>query len=140
MKKQTKIALSILATAALAGCASAPTPADLDKMAAAVVKASFRDEGIVKTAVLDPEEVNVACTEADVAGQPLSTERLTELQNAQLKTIKWPANGNYMGDWKKMMKKPQMVAIATTATRSCQLKSLLAPLARVCWVTARRVA
>jgi len=101
MKKQTKIALSILAAAALAGCASAPSPADLDKMAAAIVKASFRDQGIVKTSVLDPEDINVACAQADVAGKPMSTERMTELQDAQLKTIKWPADGKYMGDWKK---------------------------------------
>lgn len=101
MKNRTTLGLSLLAAAALAGCASAPSSADLDKMAAAIVKSSFRDQGIVKTSVLEPEEINVACAEADVAGKPLSNERMTELQNAQLKTIKWPADGNYMGDWKK---------------------------------------
>ena len=54
MKKQHLIALSLIAAAALAGCASAPSSADLDKLAADAVKSSFRDEGIVKVSVLNP--------------------------------------------------------------------------------------
>ena len=104
MKKQHKFALSLLAAAAVvAGCASTGTTtssADLDKMTAAVVKSSFRDQGIVKTSVLDTDETLKACSAADVAGKPLDEKTALALQAANLKTIKWPANGKYLGDWK----------------------------------------
>ena len=101
MKKQNQIALSLIAAAVVAGCASAPSSADLDKMAAAIIKSSFRDEGIVKVAVLAPEEINTVCSAAQVAGKPLDQDTAMALQATQLKTIKWPADGNYLGDWKK---------------------------------------
>jgi len=101
MKKQHQIALSLIAAAVVAGCATVPSSADLDKLAADAVKSSFRDQGIVKVSVLAPEEINTACSAAEVAGKPLGQDVATALQNAQMKTIKWPVDGQYMGDWKK---------------------------------------
>jgi len=101
MKKHQKIGLSLIAAVVVAGCASAPGSSDLDKMAADIVKRSFRDQGLVKVSVLTPEEINTACSAADVAGKPIDPDQAIALQNAQLKTIKWPADGNYFGDWKK---------------------------------------
>jgi len=101
MKKQHQFALALISAAVVAGCATAPSSADLDKLTADIVKSSFRDQGIVKVSVLNPEEINTACSAAEVAGKPLDHDVATALQNAQLKTIKWPADGNYMGDWKK---------------------------------------
>lgn len=102
MKKQHKIALSLLATAALmVGCASTSNPVDLDKLTADIVKASFRDQGIVKVAVLDTDETNRACSAADVAGQPLSEEAARAIEAANLKTVKWPSDGKFLGDWKE---------------------------------------
>jgi sulfur-oxidizing protein SoxX len=101
MKKHSILALSVLAAAVLAGCASLPSSAELDKIAASYSKADFKDKGIVKAAVLQPEDINTLCTEAEVAGKPIDPDLALKLQAAQLKTIKWPADGNYMGDWKK---------------------------------------
>ena len=102
MKKHHKITLSLLATAALvAGCASAPGPLDLDKMTADIVKASFRDEGIVKVSVLDTDETNRACSAADVAGKPLSEDAAKAIEAINLKTVKWPSDGKFLGDWKE---------------------------------------
>ncbi|MDD2880265.1 MAG: sulfur oxidation c-type cytochrome SoxX [Rhodoferax sp.] len=100
MKKQHAFALSALAAVLIAGCASSPSTADLDKLTADIVKASFSDKGIVKVAVIAPEEINIACSAAEVAGKPLNADVAEALQAAQLKTIKWPTDGNYMGDWK----------------------------------------
>jgi L-cysteine S-thiosulfotransferase len=100
MKKQHAFALSLLAALLAAGCATGPSTADLDKMAAEVVKASFRDEGIVKVSALTPEDINEACTAAEVAGKPIDPALAIKLQEAQMKTIKWPADGKYLGDWK----------------------------------------
>ena len=101
MKKQHIIALSLIAAVVVAGCASAPNSADFDKMAADAVKSSFRDQGIVKVSVLNPDDINTACSAAEVAGKPLDQDAAMALQATQLKTIKWPTDGKYLGDWKK---------------------------------------
>ena len=101
MKKLHVAALSALTATLLAGCASNTTTADLDKLTADIVKASFSDKGIVKVSSIAPEDINTACSAADVAGKPIEADLAEALQAAQLKTIKWPADGNYMGDWQK---------------------------------------
>ncbi len=102
MKKQHKIPLSLLASAAIvAGCATASGPVDLDKLTGDIVKASFRDEGIVKVAVLDTDETLKACSAADVAGKPLDEATAKALEAANLKTVKWPSDGKFLGDWKE---------------------------------------
>ena len=102
MKTKHKITLSLLASAAvLAGCATASGPVDLDKLTADIVKASFRDQGIVKASVLDTDETNRACSAADVAGKPLEEKVAKAIEAANLKTIKWPAGGKFLGDWKE---------------------------------------
>ena len=102
MKKQHKITLSLLAAAAIiAGCATAPSSADLDKMTSDIVKSSFRDEGIVKASVLDTDETNKACSAADVAGKPLDEATAKAIEASNMKTIKWPANGKFLGNWQE---------------------------------------
>ena len=102
MKKQHKITLSVLAAAAVvAGCATAPESVDLDQLTAKIVKASFRDEGIVKASVLETDETNKLCSAADVAGKPLDEKAAKAIEAANLKTVKWPSNGKFLGDWKE---------------------------------------
>ena len=102
MKKQHKITLSLLATAALvAGCTAAPGMVDLEQLTRDMVKAGFRDEGIVKVARLDTDETNRLCSAADVAGKPLDDATAKRLEEANFKTIKWPSNGQFLGDWKE---------------------------------------
>jgi sulfur-oxidizing protein SoxX len=102
MKKQYKITLSVLAAAAVvAGCATAPESVDLDQLTAKIVKASFRDEGIVKASVLETDETNKLCSAADVAGKPLDEKTAKAIEASNLKTIKWPADGKFLGDWKE---------------------------------------
>ena len=102
MKKQYKITLSMLAAAAVvAGCATAPGSVDLDQLTADIVKASFRDEGIVKASVLNTDETNKLCSAADVAGKPLDEKTAKAIEATNLKNVKWPANGKFLGDWKE---------------------------------------
>jgi sulfur-oxidizing protein SoxX len=102
MKTKHKITLSLLAAAAvLAGCATAAGPVDLEALTADIVKASFRDEGIVKASVLDADETNRACSAADVAGKPLDEKAAQAIEAANLKTIKWPTGGKFLGDWQE---------------------------------------
>jgi sulfur-oxidizing protein SoxX len=102
MKSKYKITLSFLAVAAIsAGCATAPSLAELDKITNDIVKASFRDQGIVKAAVLDTDDTNRLCSAADVAGKPLDEKTALALEQANFKLIKWPTVGQFLGDWKE---------------------------------------
>lgn len=101
MKKQYKLALlASVAMAMVVGCASVPGSAELDQLTASIVKASFRDEGIVKVSALDTDRTNRLCSAADVAGQPLDAATAKSIEAENLKTIKWPSDGKFLGDWK----------------------------------------
>ena len=102
MKTKYKITLSLLAVAAItAGCASGPSLAELYKITNDIVKASFRDEGMVKAVVLDADDTNRLCSAADVTGQPLDDKTARVLEEANFKLIKWPSDGRFLGDWKE---------------------------------------
>ena len=108
-KTSTKLALGAASAALLvAGCAggmsqgSGMTSAELDAVTQQVVKDSFHDKGIVKVSQVFAEDPTMkACNAADVAGQPLAPARAKEIEALNMKTIHWPANGKYLGDWKE---------------------------------------
>ena len=102
MNKKTAWMLSALAAVVVAGCATGPSVSELNDLARQVAKASFRDEGIVKAdKVLNADETNRLCSEADVAGQPLDEATAKRIEEMNLKTIQWPADGKFLGDWKQ---------------------------------------
>lgn len=101
MKKITTFALLPLAVLVLAGCTSSPSGADYDKITADVVKASFQDRGIAKLDRLQQDDANRECSAADVAGQPLDEQRAKAIEAANLKSVKWPTDGQFLGDWKE---------------------------------------
>jgi sulfur-oxidizing protein SoxX len=102
MKTKHKIILSLLALATVTvGCTSAPNFAEIDKLTTDIVKASFTDKGMVKASALNTDETNRLCSEADVAGKPLDEKIARALEAANYKSIKWPSDGKFLGDWKK---------------------------------------
>lgn len=102
MKSQSKkLLIAATALAFIAGCANLPSTADLDKLTASIVKASFRDEGIVTVSVLDTDETNKVCSAADVAGKALDDATAKAIEASNLKSIKWPSDGKFLGDWKE---------------------------------------
>jgi sulfur-oxidizing protein SoxX len=102
MKLNTKWTLGALTVAAvLAGCAAAPNMAEVKALTDKIVKASFSDKGIVKVdRVLNIDETNLACAEADIAGKPLDEKTAKAIEEMNLKAIKWPSDGKFLGDWK----------------------------------------
>jgi sulfur-oxidizing protein SoxX len=102
MKTKHKI-LSVLSMGLLvAGCASLPSVSELNSLTDAIVKASFRSEGIAHVdRVLSPDETNRVCSEADVSGKPLDEKTAQAIEAINLKSIRWPANGQFLGDWKE---------------------------------------
>ena len=103
MKFNTKWTLGALTVAALlAGCAAAPNVAEVKALTDKIVKASFQTKGIAKVdRVLNIDETNLACAEADVAGKPLDEKTAKAIEEMNLKAVKWPSDGKFIGDWKK---------------------------------------
>jgi sulfur-oxidizing protein SoxX len=81
----------------LAGCASAPTPAELDAQARQMMKASFRDQGIAKAERLNQDLGQQACS----TDKPPSDEVAAQITSQALATMKWPTGGQYIGDWRE---------------------------------------
>lgn len=80
----------------LAGCASSPSPAELDAKAQQVIKGSFRDQGIAKTDRLNQDLGQQACS----SDKPPSDAVADQIKAEALYSVKWPTGGRYIGDWK----------------------------------------
>jgi L-cysteine S-thiosulfotransferase len=89
------------AVLALQGCTASRTSAEYDKMTADIVKASFVERGIAKMDRLAPDMANDLCAQADVAGKPIAADLAKQIEEAEMKTIKWPTDGKFLGDWKE---------------------------------------
>lgn len=100
MHKSNIIVWSGIAAAVLTavGCATTgPTSAELDAAALAAVKSSFREQGIAKLDRIEQDEPQKACS----AEAPPTAAVAQKIEAAQMATIKWPADGKYLGDWKE---------------------------------------
>ena len=82
----------------LIGCATAPSDAEISGKATAMLKTSFNARGQAKLDRLDQDDAQKACSESN--GKPLPKEVVERIEKANLATIKWPADGKYLGDWK----------------------------------------
>ena len=87
----------LAAVALLAGCATAPGTQELDQLAQGIIKSSFREQGIAKLDRLTQDELQQACS----GEKPPGEDALKRLEAAQLATVKWPADGVYIGDWRE---------------------------------------
>jgi len=112
--------LVVTATAvwALAGCASMPAPADLDREAVATIKASFRDQGIAKVDRLNQDLGQQACSSPTAP----PSEVAKRIEATSLASVKWPAGGHYLGDWRQGEKLAQNGRGMTWTDRSADAK------------------
>lgn len=97
MKPQTLIVATAAVLAGIAGCASLPSPAELDAQAAAMIRGSFREQGIAKMDRLDQDLGQQACS-SEAAPDEATAKRI---EAESLASIKWPAGGQYLGDWRE---------------------------------------
>ncbi len=106
MKKTIAMTLP-LAALLLAGCTTGGTGVDHDKLTQEVNKASFMDHGLVKVERLNQDQAMALCSAADVAGKPVDEKTAKAIEAAAMKTIQWPADGQFLGDWKEGEKSAQ---------------------------------
>ncbi len=99
MKRNTTVLMSALvATSFLAGCAAVAPQANYDAMLDKMFASSFTDKGIAKVSWLKQDAANEACSEAQ--GKALPADQAQAIESANFKTVKWPSDGKYLGDWK----------------------------------------
>ena len=95
---------SIAVAAALAGCAgSSPSTGENEaavrQKALDMMKASFKERGIAKLDRLNQDETQALCSQYAPSLPPKDVA--TRIEKANLSTIKTPADGKYLGDWKR---------------------------------------
>jgi sulfur-oxidizing protein SoxX len=81
----------------VAGIAQAQTAKQLDHQTDAMMRASFRDQGIAKLDRLNQDDAQKACS----AAKPPAAKVAKKIEAQQLAAVKWPADGQYLGDWKE---------------------------------------
>ena len=94
--------LSLVSAAAAAaftavGCATLPSSKELDAQAAAMIKASFRDEGIAKVDRIQQDLAQSACS-SEKAPSP---ETMQKIMAEAMATVKYPQAGKFLGDWRE---------------------------------------
>jgi sulfur-oxidizing protein SoxX len=96
---KTNSLLILAGLAALAGCASymAPTREESTQ----TIKSSFNARGIAKLDRLDQSEIQAVCSEAQLAGKEIPKAQREALEKKVLATIKYPADGRFLGDFKQ---------------------------------------
>ena len=95
MRKYTLLALLAVV---LAGCATMVADDEYRERAVALMKSSFAARGQAKLDRLDQDEAQRTCSR--YAGRPLPRDEAERLEKAQLATVKYPADGKLLGDWK----------------------------------------
>jgi sulfur-oxidizing protein SoxX len=98
MTRTFKIAATAaVAVVVLAACATLPSSAELDQQALAMMKSSFRDQGIAKVDRLEQDLGQSACS----SDQPPTEAVAKQVEQQAMASIKPPSDGRYLGDWKE---------------------------------------
>lgn len=92
-----KTLIASIAALSLCGCATTATAPDYDALTQAMVKASFREQGQAKIDRIAQDEAQRLCS----AEKLPDAATLKKIEEANLKQVKWPADGKYIGDWKE---------------------------------------
>jgi L-cysteine S-thiosulfotransferase len=90
---------SLAGVALFAGCASMVSDAEMSKKALLVMKSSFKENGQAKLDRLDQDEVQATCSLYETPDK-VPKDVAQRLEQSQLKTVRYPADGQLLGDWK----------------------------------------
>ena len=90
---------SACALVGLAGCAAVVQVPNYDALLSEMMTSSFRDQGIAKVDRLKQDASDVECSKAE--GKSLPDAAAKAIETANLKTVKMPGDGKFIGDWKE---------------------------------------
>ena len=97
------VRVALTAAVVVAGCASepatppGPTSAELDQQAQAMMKASFREQGIAKLDRIAQDLGQRACSDA----KPPTEAVARQIEAESYAAIRLPADGRFIGDWRE---------------------------------------
>ena len=94
-----KAAIAAGIVVAAAGCATMMSDSEVASKALAMMKTSFKANGQAKLDRLDQDDVQATCSQYESTDK-LPKDVAQRLEKAQLATIKYPADGKLVGDWK----------------------------------------
>jgi len=86
----------------VAGGASAQGwgPGADDKSFAEMLRTGFRNAGPVTVERLVQDETQAFCSDPALANSAAGAKRAEQIEAANLATVKWPADGKFLGDWR----------------------------------------
>jgi L-cysteine S-thiosulfotransferase len=87
-----------MTVALVVGCATAPSGEEIAAKASAMLKTSFNASGQAGLDRLNQDETQRICSE--LAGKAPARNVAEKIQTLNLATIKYPADGKLLGDWK----------------------------------------
>lgn len=94
-----RLLIVIMLAAVITGCATAAVTTDYGKTMLSLLKSEFTSKGPATVErMLNQDEVQKLCSEYPVER---TEEMASRIQESQMKTVKFPADGQYLGDWKK---------------------------------------
>lgn len=92
-----RISIVLLASTIIAGCATAAIETDYGKAMLGLLKSDFTSKGPATVErMLNQDEVQKLCSAYPTER---SEEVASRIETSQLKTVKYPADGKYLGDW-----------------------------------------
>jgi sulfur-oxidizing protein SoxX len=98
MHRCARLGFAAALALAVSGCVTAPSKQEIAAKTAAALRSSFRPAGQAGLDRLDQDETQRTCSEA--AGKPLPAELASKIEAANLATVRYPADGRFLGDWK----------------------------------------
>lgn len=104
MKHFALIAAALLPLAGPALAQTAPAgwgPGADDAAFSRMLAASFKDKGIAKIDRLAQDETQAFCSDPAAAASPAAAATRERIEAANMATVKWPSDGQWLGDWKQ---------------------------------------
>lgn len=92
------LAGALAAPAILIGCVTAPNDAEVAAKAAAMLAASFKEQGQAKLDRLMQDDTQKVCSAYAVTPPPKDVAE--RIEKANLATVRWPVDGKLLGDWR----------------------------------------
>lgn len=106
MLTKLRIGVAVVgAVVVLAGCASLMYAPPTEQETLSVIKAGFKERGIAKLDRLNQTELQKTCTQT---GNKPPKDVKERLEKAALATVKYPADGKFLGDFKNGEKIAQL--------------------------------